>query len=74
MPVAGLPTRAAVPPPAPADAPARLKAFLAAEAARLGFAGVGVAAAVAPPGAPGRLAAALADGHHASMAWLAETA
>ncbi|MEJ1157432.1 tRNA epoxyqueuosine(34) reductase QueG [Prosthecomicrobium sp. N25] len=52
----------------------RLKAFLKAEAARLGFADCRVSAPDAIPEAPARLAAALADGHHATMAWMAETA
>jgi epoxyqueuosine reductase len=63
---------ASVPHPASADTAARLARFLRGEAARLGFSAVGIAPAASPPGAAGRLAAALAAGHHAGMAWLAE--
>jgi epoxyqueuosine reductase len=56
------------------DAAARLAGFVRAEATRLGFAAVGIAPAALPALAGERLAAALASGHHGTMAWLAETA
>ncbi|WP_416906797.1 MAG: tRNA epoxyqueuosine(34) reductase QueG [Polymorphobacter sp.] len=46
---------------------------LAAEAARLGFASFGIAAADAAPEAGRRLADWLADGRHGDMIWMAET-
>ncbi len=53
---------------------ARLVADLRRDAARLGFATLGVTRPDAIPEAPARLARAVADGHHAGMEWLAETA
>lgn len=52
----------------------RLKAHLVAEARRLGFSECRIVAPDAIPEAPARLARALADGHHGTMAWMAETA
>ncbi len=51
-----------------------LKAWLAAEAAALGFDVMRVTTPDAIPQAPARLRQAIADGHHATMDWLAETA
>ncbi len=51
---------------------AALKAALAAEAERLGFAKLGVTRPDALPELPGRLAAFLAAGHHGQMGWMAE--
>jgi len=51
-----------------------LKTALADQARALGFAAMGVCAPDAIPLAAGRLAAFLADGHHASMGWLADRA
>ncbi len=51
------------------DLPARL----AAEAARIGFATIGIAPATAAPQAGERLRAWLADGRHGDMMWMAET-
>ena len=53
--------------------PATLRSGLAAEAARLGFAAFGVAAADAAPKAGDRLRQWLADGCHGEMLWMAET-
>ena len=54
--------------------PAVLRAGLAAEATRLGFASFGIAAADAAPKAGKRLRQWLADGCHGDMLWMAETA
>jgi epoxyqueuosine reductase len=54
--------------------PTALKAGLADEAARLGFASFGIAAADAAPAAGQRLHQWLADGCHGDMLWMAETA
>jgi epoxyqueuosine reductase len=51
-----------------------LRRFLDAEAARLGFDVCRVTPAELPAGIGERLLQAVAEGHHASMAWLAETA
>ncbi|ADZ72578.1 tRNA epoxyqueuosine(34) reductase QueG [Polymorphum gilvum] len=48
-------------------------AALRARAAALGFDALGVAPSDAIPQAPARLRRFLADGHHATMAWMAET-
>ena len=53
--------------------PAALRAALAAEAQRLGFAAFGVAGAAAIPHAAGRLRAWLGEGCHGDMLWMAET-
>ena len=53
--------------------PATLRSGLAAEAARLGFAAFGIAAADAAPKAGDRLRQWLADGCHGEMLWMAET-
>lgn len=53
---------------------AGLRAFIDGEARRLGFDRVAVASPDATPEAAGRLAQAIADGHHGSMQWMAETA
>ena len=47
-----------------------LKSEVVAQAEALGFAAVGVCRPDAIPKAAGRLATALADGHHGTMAWL----
>ncbi|KPL52680.1 epoxyqueuosine reductase [Prosthecomicrobium hirschii] len=62
------------PGPAKPDPAQRLAAFVKAEALRLGFAEARIVRPDAIPQAPARLAACLAEGHHGSMAWLAETA
>ncbi|WP_425089954.1 tRNA epoxyqueuosine(34) reductase QueG [Stappia sp.] len=54
-------------------AAARLKASLRKKAEELGFDACAIADADAIPQAPGRLRQFLADGHHATMAWMAET-
>ena len=46
---------------------------LAAEAARIGFASIGIAPATAAPQAGERLRAWLADGRHGDMLWMADT-
>jgi len=51
-----------------------MRAALAAEAARLGFASFGVCAASAAPRAGERLRQWLADGCHGDMLWMADTA
>jgi len=51
-----------------------MRAALAAEAARLGFASFGVCAATAAPRAGERLRQWLADGCHGDMLWMADTA
>jgi epoxyqueuosine reductase len=58
----------------PARSGAELKAWLAEHAKAEGFEAFGVAAPDARPDLPRKLAQALADGHHASMGWMAETA
>jgi epoxyqueuosine reductase len=50
-----------------------LEAALADEAARLGFASLGIAAADAAPQAAARLRGWLEAGHHGDMLWMAET-
>ena len=57
--------------PVPAD---RLREFIDAEAARLGFDAAAVTTPDAIPDAAGGLASFLAAGRHGSMGWLAETA
>ncbi len=52
----------------------RLRVFLGTEAQRAGFDAVAITRVDAIPQAADRLARAIADGHHGSMAWLAETA
>jgi epoxyqueuosine reductase len=54
--------------------PAALKAALAARAKALGFDALAVTTPDAIPEAAPRLAQALADGHHATMGWLADRA
>ncbi|MBC00624.1 MAG: tRNA epoxyqueuosine(34) reductase QueG [Rhodobacteraceae bacterium] len=54
-------------------AAARLKASLCKKAEELGFDACAIADADAIPQAPGRLRQFLADGHHATMEWMAET-
>jgi epoxyqueuosine reductase len=51
-----------------------LRALIEELARSEGFDAIGVAAADAIPEAAGRLAQALADGHHGTMGWLADTA
>ena len=51
----------------------RLRAFLAREAKALGFDALGVTRADADPDKAGRLRTAIADGHHATMEWMAAT-
>jgi epoxyqueuosine reductase len=53
--------------------PAALRNGLAEEAARLGFASFGIAAAEAAPAAGERLRQWLAEGRHGDMLWMAET-
>jgi epoxyqueuosine reductase len=53
---------------------AKLSAFIDREAKRLGFDCVAVTSPDAVPQAAGRLAAAVAHGHHGTMDWIAETA
>jgi epoxyqueuosine reductase len=53
--------------------PTRLRLFIDREAKRLGFSAVAVTRPDAIPQAKERLAAALAEGHHGTMDWLAET-
>jgi epoxyqueuosine reductase len=52
----------------------RLRTFVDREAKRLGFDAVAVASPDSVPQAAGRLAEAVAEGHHGSMDWLAKTA
>lgn len=52
----------------------KLRALIDREAARLGFDLVAVTAPTSTPLASKRLAAALADGHHADLDWMTETA
>jgi epoxyqueuosine reductase len=52
----------------------RLRDFLDTEAKRLGFSALAVTSPHAIPQAASRLAAFVAQGHHGSMEWLAETA
>jgi epoxyqueuosine reductase len=52
---------------------ARLKASLCAKAEALGFDACAIADVDGIPQAPGRLRQFLADGHHATMEWMAET-
>ncbi len=54
--------------------PARLRAFLDELATEEGFCVLGVTGPDAIPDAGGRLGQAIADGHHGSMHWLADTA
>jgi epoxyqueuosine reductase len=53
---------------------AKLREFIDREAKRLGFDCVAVALPDAVPEAAGRLAQAVAEGHHGSMQWMADTA
>jgi epoxyqueuosine reductase len=53
---------------------AKLSAFIDREAKRLGFDSVAVTSPDSVPEAAGRLAEAVAAGHHGSMDWIAETA
>ena len=50
-----------------------LRANLAAEACRIGFASLGIAAATAAPQAGARLRQWLAEGRHGDMLWMADT-
>ena len=58
----------------PNSNPARLAAFLRAEAGRLGFHQIGIARPDAIPQARERLEAFLKEGRHGSMSWMAQTA
>ncbi len=51
-----------------------MRSFLAAEAAQAGFEAFGIADPAGMAEAGGRLGIALADGHHGTMDWMAETA